>query len=210
MIQDIEEKKNRFLSLLRSTQREGIEDMIEELERLGFFESPASAAHHLNEEGGLLQHSLNTCDAALAIWEGLKAIDSSLESEVKRENIIIASLLHDVCKSDVYNRSLKKKKNVIGGWESCEGYRASYKKFPFGHGEKSVVMILCAGLELYDAEMMAIRWHMGAWGVNFNSAEEIKNYEAAKTLYPLVSIIQSADSLAAGVLERSSEKFDNL
>ena len=43
---DKKASKERFLELLRSTQRDGVEDMIEELERVGFFEAPASAVHH--------------------------------------------------------------------------------------------------------------------------------------------------------------------
>jgi hypothetical protein len=65
-------------------------------------------------------------------------------------------------------------------------------------------------LELTDAEMLAIRWHMGPWGLNFNSIEEQKNYDASKVLYPLVTIIQVADSLAAGILERNSSNIDEL
>ena len=207
---DKKTNKERFVELLRSTQRDGVEDMIEELERMGFFEAPASAAHHLNTEGGLVMHSLYTCDAALEVYEGMKKLEPSLANEVSRENIIIASLLHDVCKSDVYVRSVRKRKTAIGTWEASEGYRATYKNFPMGHGEKSVVLVLCGGLELTESEMLAIRWHMGPWGLNFNSIEEQKNYEAAKVLYPLVPIIQVADFLAASVLEKDAGKVDEL
>jgi hypothetical protein len=51
---------------------------------------------------------------------------------------------------------------------------------------------------------------MGPWGLNFNSIEELKNYDASKALYPLVTIIQVADSLAAGILERDTSKIDEL
>ena len=134
---DISECKEEFLQLLRSTEREGVEDLIDNLEEQGFFTAPASAGHHLNVEGGLVRHSLNTCKAALAIWEGMKTLEPSLATEVKRESIIIASLLHDVCKSDIYKRSVKKRKNALGQWEDTEGYKVTYKNFPMGHGEKS-------------------------------------------------------------------------
>lgn len=45
------ENKERFLNLLRSTERNGIEDLVEDLEKMGFFSAPASAGHHLNVEG---------------------------------------------------------------------------------------------------------------------------------------------------------------
>ena len=207
---DRKEMKEEFLNLLRSTEREGIEDLIEALEEMGFFTAPASANHHLNVEGGLLEHSLNTCKAALAIYEGLKPLDPSMEKEVRRNSIILSSLLHDVCKSDIYKRSVKKRKNNVGQWEDVEGYSVSYKNFPMGHGEKSVILLLCNGLSLYDDEMLAIRWHMGAWGINMNSFEDQRCYDTSRKLYPLVSIIQAADGLAASILERTGAEIDEL
>lgn len=206
---DIKANKEEFLELLRSTKRDGIEDVITDLEELGFFTAPASAGHHLNVEGGLVLHSINTCKAALAIWEGMKPLEPSLATEVKRDSIIIASLLHDVCKSDIYKRSVKKRKNALGQWEDCEGYKVSYKDFPMGHGEKSVILLLCSGLDLSDDEMLAIRWHMGAWGINMNSYEDERCYDTARALFPLVSIIQTADGLAAAILERTAEDIEN-
>ena len=207
---NINENKEEFVKLLKSTGREGVDDVIEELERLGFFSAPASAGHHLNVEGGLVQHSLNTCKAAFAIWEGMKALEPSLDTEVKKESIIISALLHDVCKADIYKRSVKKRKNKLGQWEDCEGYKVSYKDFPMGHGEKSFVVILLSGLELYDDEMLAIRWHMGAWGLNQNSFEDVRNYDTAQKEYPLVAIIHAADVMAANVMERTGEEMDEL
>lgn len=202
--------KEEFIELLRSTHREGVEDLLEGLENMGFFTAPASANHHLNTEGGLVQHSLNTCKAALMVWEGMAAIEPSLEKEVERESVIIASLLHDVCKSDIYFRTVKKKKTAIGTWEDNEGYKVSYKNFPMGHGEKSVILLLCNGIALSDDEMLAIRWHMGAWGINMNSYEDQRCFDTSQKLYPLVTIIQVADKLAANIMERSGEELDEL
>ena len=207
---NIQKNKEEFVSLLKSTERPGMDDVIKDLEELGFFEAPASAGHHLNVAGGLVEHSLNTCKAALTVYEGMQKIEPYLEREVKRESIVIASLLHDVCKSDIYKRSVKRRKTNLGIWEDSEGYKLTYKNFPMGHGEKSLVMLLCSGLELYDDEMLAIRWHMGAWGINMNSYEEQRNYDAARTLYPLVSIIQTADGLAASIMERTGCELDEL
>jgi len=203
-------EKEEFLQLLRSTKRDGVEEVIEDLENLGFFTAPASAGHHLNTEGGLVRHSLNTCRAALAIWESMKALEPSLENEVKRDSIVIATLLHDVCKSDIYKRTVKKRKNALGMWEDSEGYKVSYKNFPMGHGEKSLVLVLCSGLDLSDDEMLAIRWHMGAWGVNQNSYEDVRSFDTAQKLYPLVAIVHAADCMAANIMERTGTDLDEL
>lgn len=196
--------KEEFLNLLRSTQRDGVEDLIEFLEEGGFFKAPASSNHHLNTEGGLMEHSLNTCHIALTLWESLLKLEPTLKNEVSRESVIIASLLHDVCKMDIYKRTVMKKKNAIGVWEDAEGYKVSYKDFPMGHGEKSVILVM-QYMALTNEEMLAIRWHMSAWDLTMTSIEQVKCMDTAKSLYPLVSIIQSADSLAAAILERSAE-----
>ena len=206
---DKEAIKKEFIDLLKSTNREGVDYVLEEIERLGFFDAPASANHHLNTEGGLTLHSLNVAKASLAVWEAMKPLEPSIENEVKRDSIIIAALLHDICKSDIYRRSVKKKRNVLGQWEDTEGYKLTYKNFPMGHGEKSLVIALYSGLVLSDDEMLAIRWHMGAWGVNQHSIEDCKNYDIARKLYPLVSIIQAGDSLAASLLEREIADLDD-
>ncbi len=203
---DIKKNKEDFDNLLRSTKRDGIENVIADLEDMGFYEAPASAGHHLNVEGGLVQHSLNTCKAALVVYEGMLTLEPWLAKEVKRDSVILASLLHDVCKSDIYKRCVKRRKTQLGTWEEKEGYSVSYKSFPMGHGEKSVILLLCSGLDLSDDEMLAIRWHMGAWGLNMNSYEDERCYDTARQLYPLVSIIETADGLAASIMERTEEE----
>ena len=207
---DLTPYKNEFIELLRSCKRDGIDDVINDLEEWGFFEAPASAGHHLNVKGGLVMHSLNTCKAALKVWEGMKELEPTLEKETPRESVILASLLHDVCKTDIYKPTMKRKKNAMGVWEDVPGYNVSYKNFPMGHGEKSVILLLCSGLDLYDDEMLAIRWHMGAFGLNMSSYEDERCYDTSRKLYPLVSIIQVADSLAASILERKGEDLDEL
>ena len=144
------------------------------------------------------------------ILDGLKNLDPATAGEVKRESVIIATLLHDVCKTDIYKRTVKKRKNKLGQWEDAEGYSVSYKDFPMGHGEKSVIMLLCSGLELRDDEMLAIRWHMGAWGINMNSYEDQRCYDTARQEYPLCCIVQSADSIAAAIMETTVEDCEQL
>lgn len=202
--------KKEFTELLKATGREGIDYVLEDLESLGFYDAPASAGHHLNCAGGLVRHSLNTYRAAMAIYESMKTLEPSLAAEVKPESIALAALLHDVCKADIYKRSVKKRKDQLGNWVETEGYKVSYRNFPMGHGEKSVIWLLCAGLELHDDEMLAIRWHMGAWGLNLNSLEDTRSYDTARKIYPLVSIIHSADTLAASLMERTAEELDEM
>ncbi len=207
---DIKANKEEFESLLRSTGREGVDYVLEDLAKEGFFTAPASAGHHLNVEGGLVEHSLNVYRVALMLWENLNKLDGSIQHEVKRESIILASLLHDVCKTNIYKPTMKRKKDNTGMWVDVPGWNLTYRHLPVGHGEKSVIMLLLSGLDLTDEEIMAIRWHMGPFGLNFNSHEDMRSYDSARTLSPLVSIIHHADSLAASILERTAEDMDEL
>ena len=47
---NIDKKANQaeFEALLRSVNRDGMDYVIEDLEKDGFFDAPASAGHHLN------------------------------------------------------------------------------------------------------------------------------------------------------------------
>ena len=46
--------KEEFINLLRSTNREGIEEVIQFLERTDFYKAPASTRFHGSYEKGLL------------------------------------------------------------------------------------------------------------------------------------------------------------
>ena len=140
--------KNEFCELLRTTGRKGIECVIEDLERLGFFEAPASTWFHLNYDGGLCEHSLNTCKVGMMLREEMIKISPESEPFLSKDSVIIATLLHDVCKADIYKKVVKRQKNANGIWEDVPGYDVDYSNFPMGHGEKSVIRLLLSGLNL--------------------------------------------------------------
>ena len=191
-----------FEDLLRSTCREGIDNVIEQLKSLGFYTAPASTKFHLAEAGGLLKHSLNVCTAALSLREQTEQIVPDILPQLPRESVIIAALLHDVCKADIYKNAIVSKRREDGFWEKVNGYTTDYSHLPLGHGEKSVIMLLSWGLKLTDEEMVAIRWHMTAWDLPFQSPESKANLEAAKARTPLCGLIQCADSFASNIMER--------
>ena len=70
-----------------------------------------------------------------------------------------------------------------------------------GHGEKSVIRLLQWGLEMTEDEMLAIRWHMGAFDLPFQSPEAKSNLNIAKSKCPLIAVLSSADALATSILE---------
>lgn len=197
------DNKQIFCERLRKTNREGIENIIELFEEQGFFTAPASTKFHLSHEGGLVEHSLNVCDMALEIRKMLIGRDDSLRERLPEDSVIIAALLHDTCKGDIYKPVMKKQKNQFGVWTDVPGYDVDYSNFPLGHGEKSVIVLLQNGLTLTDDEIMAIRWHMNAWDLAFQSPEAKGNINMARNICPLLSVIQTADNLAANIIEKS-------
>ena len=198
----MKEKKERFVELLRSTGRQGIEEVISYLEKSGFFSSPASTAFHLNYEGGLMEHSMNVYDMAIAMRGPIVAMKPEMEEKMAKENIIIAALLHDVCKANIYKKTKKWDFGKDGTPEQKEKYTTNYSEMPVGHGEKSVIILLGLGLKLTLDEMVAIRWHMGAWDLAFQSYEAKSNINEAGNRHPLLALIQSADNMATHILEQ--------
>ena len=196
----MKQNRSEFVELLYSTGREGMDEVIGQLEELGFFQAPASSKFHLNHEGGLLEHSLNVCKVGLMLREQMLALKPDLEESLNKESVIIAALLHDICKADIYQKCIRKRKDRLGQWVDYETYELDYSDFPLGHGEKSVIVLLRMGLDLSDDEIMAIRWHMSAWDLPFQSPDLKANFDTAKRLCPLCSLIQAADGLASNLL----------
>lgn len=206
--QEIETLKAEFISLLKSTGREGVDDLIEMLDegKLHFFNAPASVNHHLNSDGGLLLHSINTCKAGLKLREMVIEMKPELEGQLKRDSVIIATLLHDICKADIYTPTIKKQRATDGIWRDVDTYEISYSNFPMGHGEKSAMLALMSGLEIYDDELLAIRWHMTAWDLPMQSFELKRCLNTARDEHPLCSLVQLADGIAANLIEGGSEE----
>ena len=194
--------RSRFEETLLKTERKGIDNVLSQLDQRGFYKAPASTRFHLSCQGGLLQHSLNVYDAAIMLHGQVIQREPHLEPLLPLDSIAITTLLHDTCKSDIYQEAILSRKNADGFWEKYPGYTVDYTAgLPLGHGEKSVVMLLSWGLELKPEEMMAIRWHMTAWNLPFQSPEHKESLNAAKKISPLVSLVQLADGVASGLFE---------
>lgn len=194
----------RFEHLLKSTKRAGIEDLIEFICKSDFYTAPASTRFHSCHEGGLLEHSLNVYDRLISkfndeLWK------SSVE--VGSDSLIIAALLHDLCKSYFYGTELKNKKeyhdkgsksdsNGRFDWVTVPSYVVD-DKIPYGHGEKSVMMIE-EYIKLKPIERYAIRWHMG-----FSEPKENWNtLGTAMRKYPLILALHMSDLESTYLLEK--------
>lgn len=197
----IHKKQVKFKEMLLSTKREGMEKVIERLEVLGFFKAPASTKFNLNYEGGLLEHSMNMCDMALELREQIIRKKEGLHDSLSKESVIIAALLHDVCKADIYKPAIKRQKNERGVWCDVPGYDVDNSNFPLGHDETYVILLLHNGLKLTVDEIVAIQWQMNG-DLPFHSPAMKGNLNVARDRYPLLALIQAADGLAATIFEK--------
>ena len=194
----------RFEDFLRKTNREGIENLIEFIRKSDFYTAPASTRYHSCHEGGLLEHSLNVFDR---LMEKRNDTIFARKINVDYESIIIVSLLHDICKSYFYGTELKNKKeyhekgtksdsNVRYDWVTVPSYTID-DKIPYGHGEKSVMMIE-EYIKLKPVERYAIRWHMG-----FTEPKEHWNMlSTAIRKYPLILALHMSDLEATYLIEK--------
>lgn len=83
-----EQYKQMFIEAVG--KRPGSMVMWRVLDEIGFFNSPASANHHLNVPGGLLIHSLNVAKAAMELCEAERF------AQCDKNAVLTAALLHDV------------------------------------------------------------------------------------------------------------------
>lgn len=148
-----EEIKDKIIELLSSTERKGIDKVIKYLEGSDFFEAPASTRYHGNYKGGLAEHSLN-------VYEIFKKKNEIYDFGLSDDTVKITALLHDICKTNFYTVSSRNMKKD-GKWIKVPYYTVD-DQVPFGHGEKSVIL-LQQFIRLSKEEVIIIRWHMGSY-----------------------------------------------
>ncbi|XFA98551.1 HD domain-containing protein [Candidatus Izemoplasma sp. B36] len=188
--------KDEFIEIYkRYIKREGSKELLDYLlsSKSDFFTAPASTRYHLSKEGGLIEHSLN-------VYKCLKAyIDRPRVKDVYKlqatdETIAIIALLHDICKVNVYKKSMRNKKDSTGKWIQVPSYEYQ-DELPYGHGEKSVY-IISGFMKLSREEAFAIRYHMG-----FSNTDDIRNVGEAFARFPLAFALSTADMEATYFLE---------
>lgn len=199
------ENKDRFVSLVRSINREGINELVEFLEKSDFYTAPASTRFHCSIPEGLLIHSLNVYD----MFEQKRKTEpyKTVLGNISDDSSKIITLFHDICKTYMYETDYKNKKiySETGSkkdekgrfdWQAVEFYKVN-DLVPYGHGEKSVMM-LEEFIKLQPIERYAIRWHMG-----FTEPKENRNtLGSAIEKYPVILALHESDLEATYLLEK--------
>ena len=187
--------KERFIEIYKNNiKREGADKLLDYLMSSDFFSAPASARSHSAYEGGLLDHSLNVYDC-LSAYLNRDYVKEKFKLSYSEETIAIVSLLHDVCKVNVYKPGYRNVKNEQGKWEQVPTFEFD-DKLPYGHGEKSVYMIT-PFMKLTREEAFAIRYHMG-----FSNVDDQRNVGKAFEMFPLAAALSTADMEATFFIEK--------
>lgn len=179
--------KQEFKDIVKKyIKRDGIDNLMNVLEKTDFYTAPASTRYHDAEEGGLCKHSVEVFKRLSKDFP----INLDLTQDDNMERVAIVSLFHDLCKMGFYTVEMRNNKNEKGVWEKVPYYTVD-DLFPYGHGEKSVY-ILSSMIKLTDEEAMAIRWHMGL----SVPKEEYETMSKAFNLFPLALHLHIADMKA--------------
>lgn len=169
--------KDEIIAELQKVKRDGMSEFITWLiEDTDFFTAPCSSKHHLNRDGGLIEHSWN-------VFQLLKIKNEQLGLGYDEESIIICGLLHDICKVNFYSKNPR-------------GYSVN-DSFPYGHGEKSVYYIN-KFFKLEDEEAISIRFHMAPYDIAGSTEYSLND---AKKRFKLLTLLQTADLEATFILE---------
>lgn len=208
----IEENKKRFIELLSTVDRNGIEGLIEYLQTTDFFEAPRSTKYHSNFKGGLCKHSLN-------VYDNLVKLNDMYELELDSESMIIAALLHDLAKVDYYEQYIQNRKHYTEKgplfddhgrfyWEQVSQYRVKdSKERPNVYSEHGVCSFLIVNkwIHLTDDETAAIINHhmdMDKSGYVRTDISEIYNR------YPLAALLHIADTMATYIDENHYRVYE--
>lgn len=201
------EVKNRIVKLLRSVNRPGMENLIEHMEKNGFFDSPCSGSYHLAYEGGLAEHSLNVCDLAISL---LHTFYITPYTEYWSDSVIISALLHDLGKMGQFGKP-NYVPNMLKGRATKanpnpEPYQSDKKPFvtnpeliPVEHEIRSI-QIASQFIKLTEDESFAI--------LNHNGMYSVLKYSYAGKETALSMIIHWADMWAARILEVENNQIE--
>ena len=183
-----ENRRQQYVNLMPLSLR----GLVTDLDAMGFFKAPASILYHGSYSGGLFDHSFAVTSALVSLTERLGLKWSRPESPY------IVGMFHDLCKTQSYEHDP----------DSDEWFHRKDPMMP-DHGALSIILAQRM-ISLTDEEIACIRWHMGAFGLNMNYYEDERCYDTARQEYPLCCIVQCADSMAAAILEVTSEDRDQL
>lgn len=196
-----EEQINFFRDSMMSTKREGMADLLDFMNDLGFLTAPASGGNHLCKDGGLLEHTVNVMVLAEKI--GVAMLGGAAYNKI-HNSVIIAAGLHDLGKcgregnpyyaENMIQDAKPTKKDPVQKYKRSEAkpFKINPDLCHIDHPLRSVELA-ARYIDLTEEEEHAIFYHDGMYG---SLAYDLKGHEE-----PLQTIIHFADFWAAQFVE---------
>lgn len=191
--------KEQIIELLKSTNRPGMDLLIDWMEQNGYFTAPCSSQYHLSTDGGLAEHSLN-------VYKLVKEMSCVFQSSsYTLPNLIIVSLLHDIGKTGQFGKPYYIENWVKEGRATKanpEPQLVRSEKKPFltnsdlynvPHEIRSL-SIIDRYIDLTEDEQFAILYHNGLYGP--------LKYEIQGKETPLYLLLHFADLWCSRVIEK--------
>lgn len=192
-------KKPNFRAIitesLKKTKREGVEELLNYMDEIGFYKAPCSTRYHLAEEGGLAEHSVNVLNSAEKISVALYGAKNITE-EI-RSSIIIVALLHDLGKCGDYGKPMYVDKVLKSGKKGVQPYDTNKDLTGVPHAIRSVKLATLF-IDLTEDEEWAILTHDGLY--------DFMKYQIPGHETPLSLILHWADMWASHVLEIEADE----
>lgn len=164
-----------------------------------FFTDPGSCRRHHAFSGGLALHSF-----------GVFVHLVRMAPDRRPERLFKIAMCHDLAKVGTYAPSFKNEqrkgpdgKPIVVGFDRNGKEKYDWDRVPIfehvpysapvlGHADSSIIRALRGDIKLDDAELMAIRWHMGRADAG---GEDAMRIDRAAELEPLVDLTAAADLL---------------
>lgn len=179
--------------------KEEAANLISWIDETDFWIAPASTRFHGNFKSGLVLHTLKVIHQSLILAEPLLnnyfASEEAEKYSITAEDIFIAALCHDFCKTNFYGVEYRNTKDITGNWVKTPCYKTRNENRNLGHGNESVLMLLESMPSFIKKRYVleAISRHMG-----FADLSDSESFNYSNFLQnPLVVLLQVADETAA-------------
>lgn len=192
------DNKKYVVDRLLETKREGMEDLVDYMDEIGFFSAPCSGGNHLCCEFGLVHHTRNVIMAAENIGYALLGKQKYMEI---RDSVTIAAALHDLGKCGDYGKQMYVENILKSGKRSdAKPFKQNKELLPLDHATRSIKLATLF-IDLTEEEEFAIRYHDGLY--------ERANYAVNGNETALYIILHTADLWSSRITEggkRESEE----
>ena len=192
--------RERIIEYLLSTKREGMENLIDWMDNNGFFEAPCSTQHHLCQDGGLAEHSLNVFKQ---MDDFAHMLLSANDYVAMMDSVVICSILHDIGKCGQFGKryyvdNYLSKPDKYGNpvRSTAKPYITNADLLNVPHEIRSL-SIVDRFIDLTEDEQFAILYHNGMYG-------DLK-YQLNGKETPLYLLLHMADMWCSRVIEKEDE-----